>query len=113
MIEDAVVDLPLSKSISNRALILAALTEGAPRPARLADCTDTHTLADALGREPRGTVDTGGAGTAMRFLTAYYAATPGTDVLLDGDERMRQRPIGPLVDALRACGADIEYAAAE
>ncbi|MCM1071668.1 MAG: 3-phosphoshikimate 1-carboxyvinyltransferase, partial [Alistipes timonensis] len=68
---------------------------------------------DALASGPAGKVNIGGAGTAMRFLAAYYAATPGTDILLDGDERMRQRPIGQLVDALRACGADVEYAAEE
>lgn len=113
LIEDAVVELPLSKSISNRALILAALTEGAPYPARLAECTDTEALADALKSGLTGEVNVGGAGTAMRFLTAYYAATPGSDILLDGDERMRQRPIGKLVDALRQCGADVEYAAEE
>lgn len=113
IIEDAVVSLPLSKSISNRALILAALTEGAPCPPRLADCTDTQALAAALRQGLSGEVNVGGAGTAMRFLTAYYAAVPGADILLDGDERMRQRPIGQLVDALRRCGADIAYAAEE
>lgn len=46
----------------------------------------------------------------MRFLTAYFAATPGKTVTLDGCERMRQRPIGALVDTLRSLGADIEYA---
>ncbi len=113
LIEEGTVELPLSKSISNRALVLAALTPGAPGPAGLANCTDTRALADALASGPAGAVNIGGAGTAMRFLAAYYAATPGTDILLDGDERMRQRPIGQLVDALRACGADVEYAAAE
>ncbi len=113
LIEDGVVELPLSKSISNRALILAALTPGAPCPGRVADCTDTRALAHALDSVPAGEVNVGGAGTAMRFLTAYYAATPGSDVLLDGDERMRQRPIGSLVDALRACGAEVDYAGSE
>ncbi len=113
LIEEGVVALPLSKSISNRALILAALTEGAPRPEPLSDCADTKALADALSSGITGEINIGGAGTAMRFLTAYYAATPGADILLDGDTRMRQRPIGQLVDALRACGAEIGYAAEE
>lgn len=62
---------------------------------------DTRAMAAAL-RERSGLVDVGPAGTAMRFLTAYFAALPGADVTLDGTERMRHRPIGPLVDALRA-----------
>ncbi len=113
IIEEGVIELPLSKSISNRALVLAALTEGAPYPPRLADCTDTQVLAAALRQGLTGEVNVGGAGTAMRFLAAYYAATPGADIFLDGDERMRQRPIRQLVDALRACGAEIEYAGEE
>lgn len=113
IIEEGVIELPLSKSISNRALILAALTEGTPYPPRLADCTDTQVLAAALRQGLTGEVNVGGAGTAMRFLAAYYAATPGADIFLDGDERMRRRPIRQLVDALRGCGAEIEYAGEE
>ncbi len=113
IIEEGFIELPLSKSISNRALILAALTEGTPYPPRLADCSDTQALAAALRQGLSGEVNVGGAGTAMRFLAAYYAATPGADILLDGDERMRRRPIRQLVDALRACGAEIEYAGEE
>jgi len=113
LIEEGVVELPLSKSISNRALVLSALTPGAGAPERLAGCTDTEALADALGSGLTGEVNVGGAGTAMRFLAAYYAATPGSDILLDGDERMRRRPIGQLVAALRDCGAEIEYAGEE
>ena len=58
------------------------------------------------------TIDIGAAGTAMRFLTAYFAVTP-SDVVLTGTERMKQRPIGILVDALRYLGADIEYLESE
>lgn len=54
-------------------------------------------------------IDVGAAGTAMRFLTAYFAVQEGSDVELTGCERMKERPIGPLVDALRQLGADIEY----
>lgn len=109
---DLAVRLPLSKSESNRSLIISALTPGASRPAQLADCDDTDAMLAALDRTS-GPVNIGAAGTAMRFLTAYYACTPGADVTLDGSERMRQRPVGELVDALRALGADIEYCGAE
>ena len=54
-------------------------------------------------------IDIGAAGTAMRFLTAYFATTEGQDVVITGTERMRHRPIGVLVDALRSMGADISY----
>ena len=104
----APVKLPLSKSESNRQLIIAALTPGAELPRDVAKCDDTDALLAALDRTD-GVVNIGAAGTAMRFLTAYYACRPGTDVLLDGSERMRQRPIGPLVEALRTLGCDIEY----
>ena len=100
------VALPLSKSISARALIMAAL--GSSAPEELADCADTRAMTDALASDSE-TVNIGHAGTAMRFLTAYYAATPGKNVILDGSERMRQRPIGVLVDTLRRLGAEIEY----
>ena len=103
---ETTVSLPLSKSISARALIMAAL--GSDRPAQVADCADTTVLTEALASDS-DTVNIGAAGTAMRFLTAYYAATPGKTVTLDGCERMRQRPIGALVDTLRSLGADITY----
>ena len=102
------VSLPLSKSESNRSLIIAALTRGGQRPAPIAECDDTDALIAALDRTS-GLVNIGAAGTAMRFMTAYYACTPGIDVTLDGSERMRRRPIGELVDALRSLGADIDY----
>ncbi len=102
------VRLPLSKSESNRALIIAALTPGAELPRDVADCDDTDAMLAALERTS-GPVNVGAAGTAMRFLTAFYAVTPGAQVTLDGSERMRRRPIGELVTALRALGADIEY----
>lgn len=109
---DATVTLPLSKSISNRLLVINALCPGAPALGPVADCDDTRVLAAALP-VASGRVDVGPAGTAMRFLAAYYAATPGADVILDGDDRMRQRPIGALVSALRSLGADISYAGEE
>ncbi len=106
------IDLPLSKSESNRQLIIAALTGDGCQPAALAECDDTDALLHALN-VTSGSVNVGAAGTAMRFLTAFYACRPGVDLLLDGSERMRQRPIGALVDALRTLGAEIDYAGAE
>lgn len=101
------VKLPASKSISNRALIINALSKGAYTPDNLSDCDDTQVMIKALtsNEEP---IDIRAAGTAMRFLTAYLSVTPGTRVIT-GTERMRERPIQILVDALRELGADIEY----
>lgn len=103
--------LPASKSISNRALILHALSGGSIRPSNLSDCDDTRVLIQALDH-PAETIDIGAAGTAMRFLTAYLSVTPGTHVLT-GTPRMQQRPIGILVDALHSLGAQITYTANE
>lgn len=112
---DASIELPLSKSMSNRALVINALTPGAAPLARVARCDDTEAVERALAVDPVAgeTINVGPAGTAMRFLTAYFASVPGADVVLDGNERMRERPIGPLVEALRSCGASIEYAGAD
>lgn len=105
---NACIPLPASKSISNRALLIAALCGGEPQVANPALCDDTAVMVDALARSGSDmAIDVGAAGTAMRFLTAYYATREGVTVTLDGTERMRQRPIGPLVDALRTMGADI------
>lgn len=112
---EATISLPASKSLSNRALILRALTPGGEGSINgLAQCDDTDVLSAALSQDPGvREVNIGAAGTAMRFLTAYYATLDGCDVVLDGSERMRRRPISALVDALRQAGADIEYAAEE
>ena len=107
----ATVQLPASKSISNRALILHALSGGATRPENLSDCDDTQVMIRALDHMPN-VIDIHAAGTAMRFLTAYLCVTPGTHVIT-GTERMQQRPIRILVDALRTLGARIEYAGNE
>lgn len=111
---EARVAMPASKSISNRALIINALTPDAGSIDGLAVCDDTAVLAAALSQGPEvKDVNVGAAGTSMRFLTAYYAALPGADVTIDGSERMRKRPIAKLVDALRQAGAEIEYAGEE
>ena len=104
---DAEVKLPASKSISNRALVMNALAGNKVMPDNLSDCDDTRVILDALRRMPE-TIDIGAAGTAMRFMTAYLAAVPGSHVLT-GTERMKHRPIRALVDALRYIGADIAY----
>ena len=105
---EANISLPLSKSISNRALIINALTPGAIDIEQVAKCDDTDSMVAALNNQSES-INIGAAGTAMRFLTAYFAATPGRTMTLDGSERMRQRPIEALVNALRDCGADIKY----
>lgn len=105
------VQLPASKSISNRALILHALAQGHIAPSNLSDCDDTRVMIKALDGNP-GHIDILAAGTAMRFLTAYLSVTPGTRIIT-GTERMQQRPIRILVDALRELGAQIEYAGNE
>lgn len=104
----ATIALPTSKSISNRALLIAALCGGDVQVLRPALCDDTAVMIDALARGG-GDINVGAAGTAMRFLTAYFATRDGVTVTLNGVERMRQRPIGVLVDALRTMGAAIDY----
>lgn len=108
---EAEVILPLSKSESNRALIINALCCDDVQ-LEVARCSDTDAVKSALASTV-GEINVGNAGTAMRFLTAYFARQEGVGVILTGDERMCQRPIGPLVTALRQCGADIEYLADE
>lgn len=109
---DATVSLPLSKSISNRALIMNALSGSKSIMADVAKCDDTDVMVNALASEDEN-VNVGAAGTAMRFLTAFYASQEGRSIVIDGSERMRHRPIKVLVDALRECGAEIEYVSEE
>ena len=104
---DTIIDLPASKSISNRALIIYALSGGRTLPQNLSDCDDTEVIVNALRHMPE-TIDIKAAGTAMRFMTAYLSVMRGTHILT-GTERMKHRPIGVLVDALLKLGADIEY----
>ncbi len=105
---DVTVLLPLSKSLSARAIIISMLTDGGVLPLMLSRCDDTLTLLHGVDVKS-GEIDVGAAGTAMRFLTAFHAVSPGHDVLIDGSARMRERPIGVLVDALRSAGVEIEY----
>lgn len=101
------ITLPSSKSICNRALIIKALSGGKEIIENLSDCDDTRVMVKAL-KEMSPVIDIMAAGTAMRFLTAYLSTTEGTHVIT-GTERMKQRPISILVNALRSLGADIEY----
>ncbi|HBC03121.1 MAG: 3-phosphoshikimate 1-carboxyvinyltransferase [Aequorivita sp.] len=106
--ENVKINICGSKSESNRLLILQAEFPNISIE-NLSDSDDTAVLQKGL-RVLKGTVDVHHAGTAMRFLTAYFAAKEGADVLLTGSQRMRERPIEILVNALRNVGADIEYA---
>lgn len=109
------IELPASKSISNRVLVMDFLSKGRFELENLSKADDTKNLISNLVKiknEKRSngltTIDAGNTGTQMRFLTALMAITPGS-WLLTGDERMKQRPIGKLVEALKALGATIEY----
>lgn len=103
----ATVQLPASKSMSNRALILNALSLS-PFPIRnLSDCEDTQVLIDAFNSQS-SQFDIKAAGTAMRFLTAFLAGMEG-EWVIKGSKRMHERPIYPLVDTLVALGAEIDY----
>ncbi|MEC7609784.1 MAG: 3-phosphoshikimate 1-carboxyvinyltransferase, partial [Verrucomicrobiota bacterium] len=131
---DSEIDLPGSKSITNRALILAALTNGQTLIKGALLSRDTQIMLQALellgfncivdplqlqiivhgmnGRIPKkkATLDVGNAGTAARFLTALLAIAPGGTYSLDGDLAMRSRPMAGLLNALSELGAaDFEF----
>ena len=116
----AEIQLTGSKSECNRALIIKSLSKNLVKVENLSNAADTVTLnailADLDTSENDSnrlkTVDVGPAGTAMRFLSAYLSAKHG-NFLLTGTERMKQRPIGILADALKEIGADISYAEKE
>ena len=101
------IDLPASKSISNRALLLSVLATGNIAVEHVANCDDTLVMQEALQKK-QSVIDIGAAGTAMRFLTAYFATQEG-NWILTGSERMKQRPIKLLVNALNTLGASIRY----
>lgn len=99
--------LPSSKSISNRLLLLNVLSGSGVVPENVSESDDTKVMRQALDGNLEH-VDVGAAGTSMRFLTAYLALTEGIHTIT-GSERMKQRPITLLVEALRSLGAEIEY----
>jgi len=118
------IHLTGSKSECNRALIIEALSNGKVKVENISDAADTVTLLEVLSHKSKvlsqesgdsrletqdlRLVNIGPAGTAMRFLTAYFTLHD-EEVILTGSARMKQRPIGILVDALRQLGAEIEY----
>jgi 3-phosphoshikimate 1-carboxyvinyltransferase len=101
------VELPKSKSIYNRYLVLKAIHPELKLDIH-PDSDDTKVLADGLS-QTSGTVHVRHAGTAMRFLTTYFASTPNVAVVLTGSERMQERPISALVSTLNKAGAEISY----
>jgi len=103
----ATISLPSSKSISNRLLLLNALSYSPYEIKNLSDSDDTKVMLGVLNANSN-TFDVGAAGTSMRFLTAFLSKIVG-EWTLTGSERMKQRPIKPLVDALNNLGAKIEY----
>jgi len=129
---DLTVQLPGSKSLTNRALVCAALADGVSRLSNWSDGEDTQAMLEGLGRlgveiaEQQGEllvhgldgqfaiplhpIDCRASGTTMRFLTACSALAPGR-VVLDGTPRMRERPIQPLGDALQALGVSVRTVA--
>lgn len=102
------IHLPSSKSISNRALILQQVGNIPISLHNLSTADDTLLMQQALNQH-QGTIQLKNAGTCMRFLTAYFAATPNSEVTLLCDKRMEQRPIHELVTVLKELGADINY----
>lgn len=114
------IPLPISKSIANRLLLLHASKGGDLSLLHIDNSTpdDVQLMYRSLvaAQEAGDTpfkLDLQNCGTAMRMLTAYFAQKQGREVVLDGTERMHHRPIGQLVDALRAMGADIQYLGSE
>ncbi len=126
-LSNGTIQLTGSKSECNRALIIGALSDGLVKVENISDAADTVTLAHVLESVPIAIgsgesesndsglktqdlrlINIGPAGTAMRFLTAFLTLGK-EEVILTGSERMKQRPIGILVDALRGIGADISY----
>ena len=111
---NASLTLPMSKSLCARALVINHLCQLPVPLVGLSDCDDTQAILQGLealrnSEDALLRVDIGAAGTAMRFLTALFAATPQLDVVITGSQRMKERPIGALVTALQAAGADISY----
>ena len=108
------IELPISKSIANRWLMLQAIHGDELMPVSDSMPDDVQIFHHALttlhhSTQRYTTLNLSNCGTAMRFLTAYCAQLEGQTTILDGVERMRHRPIGQLVDALREIGAQIEY----
>ena len=106
------IDLPSSKSISNRLLIIKALCKERFEIENLSDSNDTRDLQEALS-SPERTINVGHAGTSFRFLTSYLSISNGKEFILTGSNRLKERPIIELVSVLRKMGAKIEYSEKE
>ncbi|MBT8282981.1 MAG: 3-phosphoshikimate 1-carboxyvinyltransferase [Muriicola sp.] len=106
-VKNASISITGSKSESNRLLLLQALYPELTIE-NLSNADDVKVMKEGL-KVTTGTVDIHHAGTAMRFLTAYFATKENAEITLTGSSRMQERPIKVLVDALRQLGADIEY----
>jgi len=107
VIGNKTIEISGSKSISNRLLILHQLFKNISIE-NISNSQDTQLLQNALNRDAE-VINIHHAGTAMRFLTSYYAIQEGKTIVLTGSERMKNRPIKFLVDALRDLGAEITY----
>ena len=106
-LKEAHIDIPGSKSESNRLLILSSLFKNLSLK-NISNSDDTNYLLNALSSKS-STIDIGHAGTAMRFLTSYFSLTTKKEIELRGSQRMHNRPIKILVDSLREIGASIHY----
>ena len=102
------IDLPASKSISNRLLIIQALCKKEFTITNLSNSEDTKSLQKAL-KTTANKIDVGAAGTSFRFLTAYLSILVGSRFILTGSNRMKERPIKELVEALLKLGVEIKY----
>tara|TARA_B100001564_G_scaffold302390_1_gene270130 strand:+ start:338 stop:1522 length:1185 start_codon:yes stop_codon:yes gene_type:complete len=102
------IELPSSKSISNRVLIIRALCKKKFKIDNLSDSDDTNTLKINL-KKTKNIIDIGASGTTFRFLTAYLACKEGVDCIITGSDRIQNRPIDNLVNTLNDLGANISY----
>lgn len=101
-------ELPLSKSMANRGLLLAALYPEITLTG-ISTAKDSVFLRETLDAYAHGEVHVGAGGTTLRFATAYWATREGSSITLSGTPELNQRSIAPLVDALNALGGDITF----
>ncbi len=107
-VKTASLQISGSKSETNRLLLLQALYPGISIN-NASESDDSEAMRKALSANNNNNIDIHHAGTAMRFLTAYFAIQEGKEVEITGSKRMKERPIGVLVEALRSLGANIVY----
>ena len=105
---NSTIELPSSKSISNRVLIIRALCKEKFQIHNLSKSDDTKSLLNAL-QNLNNEINVGHAGTNLRFLTAYLSIQKGKEFVLTGSKRIQERPIKELVESLQTLGADISY----